>query len=212
MVFLNNNNLGPIANDNSILISNFDSSNLNIAHLNAQSIIPIGNPAKMDEIRNIFRNSNVDVVGVSETWLRESVPDGAILIDGYRVYRNDRVVRRGGGVCLYVKNTLKSRTVHEERNETVVEGIFIEVTVNDTEKILVGVMYLPHGGLQFCEDIIGDLSSTYDNIVIMGDFNVDLFRNCERARNFWSNFELSLIHNNLPTHFVVGKDETTLID
>ena len=49
-----------------------------------------------------------DIAAISETWLKESVSDSEILNSDYILYRNDRTVRRGGGVLLAVKITFGS--------------------------------------------------------------------------------------------------------
>ena len=57
---------------------------LKMSHLNVRSLTP-----KIDEIRNMINDQNIDILTVSETWLDESVFDYEIHIDGYCLYRND---------------------------------------------------------------------------------------------------------------------------
>ena len=50
---------------------------------------------------------NLCGVAIQETWLDSSVPDGCVDLQGFSVFRSDRVHSRkatGGGVALYIKN------------------------------------------------------------------------------------------------------------
>jgi hypothetical protein len=40
-----------------------------------------------------FEDSSIDVVGVNETFLRDSVSSRSVAIKGYKFVRNDRTVR-----------------------------------------------------------------------------------------------------------------------
>lgn len=50
---------------------------LKICHLNAQSVV-----RKIDELRFIFQDSEIDVICISETWFVTSMPDSLFKIDG----------------------------------------------------------------------------------------------------------------------------------
>ncbi|XP_059223077.1 uncharacterized protein LOC131996900 [Stomoxys calcitrans] len=207
-----NDNLGPIINKNEIGNLNLNPAHFNAIHLNAQSIAPRSNSTKLEEIRSLFEDKIFQVIGVSETWLNASISDAAVHIDGYRVYRSDRLVQRGGGVCVYVNNALKSRVVYEIMDEGISEGIFVEIGGTGESKILVGVLYLPHGGIDSCETLLAEYTARYERVVIMGDFNVNLFENGIRMRELCSRMGLDIIHNVSPTHFSIGSQRCSLLD
>ncbi len=65
--------------------------------------------SKLDQMRTIFKlEHKFDIIGVSETWLTQSVTDEDINLESYDVYRKDRN-GRGGGVCIYVNSALPSK-------------------------------------------------------------------------------------------------------
>jgi hypothetical protein len=64
---------------------------------NTMSLAP-----KIDEIAYTVNNIDSDIAFFTETWLRENVPDEPISINGYKLYRRDRVNGQHGGVCMYV--------------------------------------------------------------------------------------------------------------
>lgn len=63
---------------------------LSICSINTQSICA-SRLAKLDELRQIMCLSNIDIVCCSESWLKASISDDVIIINGYSVVRNDRV-------------------------------------------------------------------------------------------------------------------------
>ena len=76
----------------------------NILSLNARSIFQ-----KTDELAHVVYKHNSDVVMVSETWLSDDIPDEALHfpgVPGFSVIRNDRVDKRGGGVAVFIKDTI----------------------------------------------------------------------------------------------------------
>ena len=80
----------------------FEQKGFRIMHLNVQHIIP-----KYDEIRHILTSSNdykIDVLGLCETFLSESVVDFNFDIPGYQYLRKDRNHKKRWLVtCLYCK-------------------------------------------------------------------------------------------------------------
>ena len=62
---------------------------------------------KIDEIREVLGNSNVDLGCFVETWLQEHIPDQIVAAAGYNLIRRDRCVGQHGGVCAYVRKTIK---------------------------------------------------------------------------------------------------------
>ena len=56
-------------------------------HLNARSLLQ-----KMEEIRSFVqeRSQQSWVIGIGETWLNNTVDDGEVGLEGYKIYRKDR--------------------------------------------------------------------------------------------------------------------------
>ena len=62
---------------------------------------------KLDELRFLLNKIDLDILCISETWLSQITSDNLVSIDGYTLFRRDRADgRRGGGACIYAKNTL----------------------------------------------------------------------------------------------------------
>ena len=81
------------------------------AHLNCRSLYN-----KIDVINHLLQDidQKLHVLGLSETWLSENMPDSFISIEGYDITRLDRTwlqtqsntVKKGGGVTMYIRDSI----------------------------------------------------------------------------------------------------------
>ncbi|VEN48442.1 unnamed protein product [Callosobruchus maculatus] len=65
---------------------------------------------KLEDIKTILYDNNIDVLAISETWLNERIETSYVTIDGYTFLRRDRG-SRGGGVGLHISNSLKFKKI-----------------------------------------------------------------------------------------------------
>lgn len=96
-------------------------------------------------------------------------------IDGFKLFRNDRFRRIGGGVALYVRDSIKVSKIVSCSKNTVIEFLILELLISNT-KYLVGVIYNPNVGndLTELEEKLSELVCLYDDVIVTGDFNIDL--------------------------------------
>lgn len=183
----------------------------NICHFNARSIKP-----KMTEVQAIFENVNLHSIFVSETWLNRDVLSNSVGISGFKLFRHDRGCRRGGGVAIFVRDCFKSKIIKRSRNHTM-EFLAVEVSCA-AEKLILIAAYRPPGVFDPASEIeignfLNDLSKRYPNLVIGGDFNVDLLHQNSSADSFLHFFQtchLTNINNNIPTYY--SCDNPSLLD
>lgn len=123
--------------------------NLNIGFFNAQSLKPSNSSSKFDELNNLLSSGFLSVVGVTETWLKPYVPNKAVSIAGYKLFRNDRPAIRGGGVGLYISNNLKARKLSSFSVANSCEALFLHVT-SGSYGVVIGVVYLPIPKHNYC--------------------------------------------------------------
>ena len=62
----------------------------------------------MDYLIADIKVFNPDIIGVTEIWTDDKISDTEIQIDGFVLFRQYRVVSKGGGVLLYI-NPSKGR-------------------------------------------------------------------------------------------------------
>ena len=74
-----------------------------IVHLNIRSL---RSTSHLIELRDWAAANKTDVITVSETWLNTTVTNSEVSIGGYKPYRQDRLRKRGGGVCAYIRKDI----------------------------------------------------------------------------------------------------------
>ena len=137
---------------------------------------------KLDELSAIFDNNFVDIGCISETWLKTSIDDSALVISNYVCYRNDRADgRQGGGVAVYVKSNLSCTHLHHY-SVAGLETLWILCRYprmpRSLSHILIGVIYHPpdgnkHSMISHILDCLDQTSHQHPNlgIILVGDFN-----------------------------------------
>lgn len=178
---------------------------LHICHINAQSLLP-----KIDEFRDLFEDSAVDVVCVSETWFSDAFTDDLCRLNGYKVFRSDRIGRIGGGVAIYVRDGLKCRLRDFSCDGCEIEYVFVEL-VNDESKLLIGTAYRPnrHVNLLPLIDAVDEISLSCPNVILCGDLNSNLLTETHLIEEM-SSFNLFPVNTTVPTHF--SDQSSSLLD
>ena len=114
-----------------------DESDLVILQLNIRGL-----SSKIDKLKNLlddsFRNKRPDVLILCETWLSKSSPQ--VSIPGYRRYECRRSHEKGGGVAIYVIDSILSRERHDLCiDNALFEHCIAEIKVKE-RRLLVGFL------------------------------------------------------------------------
>ena len=130
--------------------------------------------SKIDQIKLKLRDEDVDVLCLTETWLAPSMDSNFFQIDGYELFRKDRI-KKGGGACIYVKNEYTSRILEKVGNGDEVDDVWITVQVRKTKSFIVGAIYRPpkasNQSFSYLELNIQAAANQKKNLYILGDFN-----------------------------------------
>ena len=154
------------------IINNFKIKNHNrviFAHLNINSL-----RNKFDMLSDIVKNK-IDILCISETKLNDTFPSSNFFIPGYSApYRLDRS-GNGGGILLYVREDIPSKELKFIPIPNNMEGMFIEINLYK-KKWLIGNFYNPCksmicGHLAFLSKCLDHYLQSYDNVILLGDFN-----------------------------------------
>jgi len=215
----NNFGRGSIDGNHKLLLNVMSSFSpgLKVAHFNARSFC--GN--KVDYARYVFENSNIDVLLVSETWWLNDLCDSNFMINGYRLFRNDRsssnengTAKKGGGVAIYCKQHIYTKILARSVADSKVEYLCLEVS-DSHSKILLGCVYNPSREIKL-DDFFSELSpflTNFDQIIIGGDFNKNLLINDSVCANFFDlahTAGLHIVNFKYPTRFMVDKNPSLL--
>ena len=72
------------------------------------------------------------IIGITESWANNDITDAELGLEGYVMFRKDRMGKRGGGVLLCIKETIPAYEVqlHEEAdcNELNLELNLVKMT------------------------------------------------------------------------------------
>ena len=127
------------------------------------------------------------VIGISETWLKESNAS-CYSLNGYNHFLQCRKERQGGGVSIFVKQDIPVKNRPEfYRNESYIETLFIEISKDSTglaKDTIIGMIYRPPNQdiTMFQETlsiILQCIKRENKLLYLMGDFNINLLE-CER--------------------------------
>jgi hypothetical protein len=172
--------------------ANAVSKYLKIVSINAQSLADVDH---MRLLRLKFAQKCVDVIAVTETWLKEKHKNHKIHeIDGYKLIRHDRLEMRGGGVAFYIKNSLAfnilscSRRSNDASN---CEYLIVDIKLNG-QKVMFCVLYRrPIYNINFDEffNDFANLYHQYEQCIVLGDLNCNFKAESNLLQNLKSHMD-----------------------
>lgn len=197
---------------NMVRILSKNKTGVRIAHINAQSL-----SNKLDEFKYIFTTSGLDVICVSESWFHYEIQDSIYNLPGYKLFRADRKTH-AGGVAIYVRDSISCIVKTSSTNfalenystTTDIEYLFLEIASNG-KKALIGCVYRPKSDIpqNILSDALSYITLSYNDIIITGDFNSNLFTD-SLVLDLMESLNLFSINMSTPTHF--HKSSNSLLD
>ena len=122
------------------------------------------------------------LLAISETWLNSCVSDEELVIDGYCLFRRDRPDQAGGGVCIYVLDTIPAK-LDVQFNCPDLELLWVRLQLhNHGSGLLVGCLYRPPSSDgSFWTHLEGLLEGAEgEEVIVLGDLNVDFLQTGSR--------------------------------
>ena len=87
--------------------------------LNARSSVN----KKINELNIIVEDIDPHIIGIPESWANTDITDAELGLTGYVMFRRDQIGRRGGGVILYVKESIQAYEIKLEREADYDEAV-----------------------------------------------------------------------------------------
>ena len=87
--------------------------------LNARIIIN-----KKTELNIMVDDIQPHIIGITESWANNDITDAELGLEGYVMFRKDRMGRRGGGVLLYIKETIPAYEVQLQEEADCKEALW----------------------------------------------------------------------------------------
>lgn len=149
-----------------------------IIHFNSRSLVSNIDKVEMclDELGWPF-----EVIAISETWFNDSV-DLNVFLHGYQICHTARQNKRGGGVAIFIKDSIKFKKIDTLSCaiDNIMEIISIEI-ISKKRNIIISCIYKAPSVKQDdfnreLELLINNYKFTTKKVFICGDFNVDLLK------------------------------------
>lgn len=119
---------------------------------------------------------NPHLIVVTETWSKPCLDDSFFNIQEYNLYRRDRLICTGGGVFIYVHNSLVSAEILRDEISCFEDCVACKAKVPDGPSLVIAAFYrspssLSHNNLALTDAIskVMQYDSTYH--ILCGDFN-----------------------------------------
>ena len=164
--------------------------NLTIGHLN---INPMRNKFSSLQQTDL---SETGILLLSETKIDDSFPDSQFFAEGFKLYRKDRT-KTGGGLLLYVNETLPGKIINSYKFKENPEIILFEFSVSNKKLLLFGNSRpSSQNDLSFINELnltLNFFSPICEKFVLLGDFNLSI--ESPDLKNFMCNFDLDLVIN-----------------
>ena len=116
------------------------SSNFSLVHFNCRSMA-----RNFDKLKDSVKGLDFpfDVIAVSETWLKDNDTSSSYSIDGYSSFQCSRLNKTGGGVALYINETLQPNYLPNKSKciDNCAEIVTVEVTLATGKRVLVSCAY-----------------------------------------------------------------------
>ena len=141
-----------------------------IAHLNPRSIVADG---RLPEIASLLSFNNIDILCLSETWLKPQHMNSTLFIPGYQpLIRRDRPAGRGGGVAVYLQDGLTFSVLPVVPPN--IECLVLQVRLPRRKLVTVITCYRPPNGnmdnfLDSLDVVINSVQ--HSNVILAGDLN-----------------------------------------
>ena len=153
-------------------VYNYGIKSLNCLYVNARSLV---NNLKIDELKAYVVEFDLDIIGITETWLNEGISNSEIATENFSIYRKDRSEVKGGragGVIVYVRDSVISFPC-EELNKYSAESVWCKVMGDKGNVLIIGVCYkslnAEDSEVNELMDVIKKASNNM--VLIMGDYN-----------------------------------------
>ena len=125
----------------------------------------------------MVKDDSIDILCLTETWLESDICNSFIQVEGYDVYRKDRL-KKGGGTVIYVREEYTSSQVMQKDDDgNEVDDLWVNIQVRKNRSFVVGSLYRPPKAsaqsFQYIEDRFREAISLGKTLYILGDFNDD---------------------------------------
>lgn len=146
-------------------------------HMNIRSLSP-----KSEEVHHLLINSNLDFLGLTESWLHKNSPSAVLHVPGYNIFRRDRCEGRGGGVMIYIKDHINCQQICWPFDHDL-ECIGVNILLSPEMSFVLIVVYRPPSSNNDFYITFKKLLQACDfktEVILLGDFNCNWLNKTNR--------------------------------
>ena len=136
---------------------------------------------KIDEVVEVIQCTHYDFICFVETWLQPHIHDNVVTLGGYNTVRRDRINKLHGGVCIYIKDSIRYTAINELA-DTSFEALWVHLHLRRLPRgfsnLVVGVVYHPPRSenaamLDYLSNCLSYIESHFptSGLIFLGDFN-----------------------------------------
>ena len=153
----------------------FKKQGLHFVHLNINSL-----PSKIEENRQIAKDANSTVIGLSETKLDKTIFDSTGSIPKYSLIRKDQNGKDGGVACF-----IRSDICFNSQNYLFVEiqNISFDLLPPKTKPVSIFIFHrspTDNHFLDYLSKELNDFNLMENGLFILGDANINILNNGEK--------------------------------
>ena len=117
---------------------------LSVYYTNCRSILN-----KIDLLKGLTCVEEINIIASTENWLdiTGKVFNPEVKIDGSALFHKDRENRRGGGVALYVRDTLQCCINSKIKTDNKTESLWMDIK-EGSQSVVLGLVYRPPSASQ----------------------------------------------------------------
>ena len=83
---------------------------------------------------------NPHIIGITESWANKDISNAELRLTGYVMFRRDRIGRRGGGVILYIKESIQAYEIKLGREANCDEAVWCNI-VTGNSSLPIGLVF-----------------------------------------------------------------------
>ena len=114
-------------------------------------------------LRELIRAKKYHIITLSETWLNKPVKNAEVEVQGYKIFRLDRMGKRGGGVCAYIRTPLKAHILKDFSGTSTnwFQQLWLQVQHRKIKSFVICIAYRPPDCHISCFEVHLKPSSTH---------------------------------------------------
>ena len=152
-----------------------------MVHCNIRSLVK-----KIDQVKLLVEGSGIDIITISETWLKQHLNTSLFNLEGYYAFRQDRNQRlkpgkRGGGLICYVshKHASSCEILSElDKSNDYIEAQWLYIHRQHCKDMVICNIYRPPKGdlrkaITYLDECLQTLNVSKTDLFILGDLNIN---------------------------------------